>query len=426
MRSRLVLLPAAATAFTLAACETGTESPVSEPEVIVETVGDTTVVRTLSGSVWGADATLVLEVSVGQLDGPAEHLFGWIFSIAADDDLNLYVFDGQAQEVRVFDSAGSYVKTLGRQGEGPGEFDRAEAIALLPDGRLVVRDPGNQRLEVFVPGTGESEQWAYDVGGLHSSSPLYTDVNGRTYLRTSDLSQDGFVMHLVVYGPDGTQVDTLPEPSSVHEPPMLEAERRGVSPNGQPTLVSASATVPFSPELLWTIHPSGHFVTGLSSAYRIDLARDDGVLRIERAADPIQVRDEERAYERDRTVERMRDTDPGWDWNGPPIPEHKPFFRELLAGRDGRIWVWLTTEAHPVENEDHDLEDPSSAPVTWREPLRYDVFEPDGTYLGVVAPPDDFTPFVNPVFDGDHVWAVTRDELGVQRVVRYRIVVGEG
>jgi hypothetical protein len=42
-----------------------------------------------------------------------------------------------------------------------------------------------------------------------------------------------------------------------------------------------------------------------------------------------------------------------------------------------------------------------------------------------VATPEGFSSYPNPVFEGDHVWAVTRDELGVQRVVRYRIVVGE-
>ena len=70
----------------------------------------------------------------------------------------------------------------------------------------------------------------------------------------------------------------------------------------------------------------------------------------------------------------MRNTDPSWSWDGPPIPEHKPFYRELLAGLDGRIWVRLWTEGHPVENEDHDPEDPYSMPVIWEEPMRYDVF----------------------------------------------------
>ena len=149
------------------------------------------------------------------------------------------------------------------------------------------------------------------------------------------------------------------------------------------------------------------------------------MLRIERAADPVPVLEEERAYARERFVRGMRQMDPDWSWDGPPVPRHKPFFSALLSGRDGRIWVRVATEGYPVENEDHDPENPSSVPVLWREPVRYDVFEPDGTYLGAVVPPDGVA-FSNPFFDGDYVWGVTRDELGVARVVRFRIVVGGG
>ncbi len=407
------------TAGALAAC--GTESVPSRtgPAVVVETVGDTTVVHTLSGSVWGAEATLVPEVSIGELDGPEEYLFGSIWSIAVDDDRNVYVFDEQAHDIRVYDATGSYVETLGGRGEGPGEFGRAEAIALLPDGRLVVRDPGNQRIQVFGPGPGELDEWRYDVGGTYSMSPLHTDTRGRTFVETRDRSRtDGFFRHIIVMGPDGTHLDTLPEPSSPFEGPMLVAEY--TSERGSATTYSP---VPFNPVFQWSVHPSGHLLTGLPSTYRIDLARDDGVLRIERAADPAPVGDEERAAHRERTIRAMRDTDPNWSWNGPPIPDHKPFYQELLAGRDGRIWVRLETAGSPVENEDHHPENPYSMPVNWVEPVRYDVFEPDGTYLGVVLPPDEFEPFPRPVFDGDYVWAVTEDELGVERVVRFRITI---
>lgn len=147
------------------------------------------------------------------------------------------------------------------------------------------------------------------------------------------------------------------------------------------------------------------------------------MLRIERTSDPVPVSDGERDRQRERITRRMRNTEPNWSWNGPPIPDNKPFFKALLAGKDGRIWVMLSTEGEPVENENHDPDDPSSAPVTWREAIVYDVFESDGTYLGVVAPPEGFDSLPLPIFDGDHVWAVTSDELGVQRVVRYRIVV---
>ncbi|MCY3808349.1 MAG: 6-bladed beta-propeller [Gemmatimonadetes bacterium] len=415
MRSLLVL----ATPFIPAACGTDTSPAPAGPEVVVETIGDTTVVRTLSGSVWGAEATLVPEISVGEVDGPEEYLFGSISSIAVDDDHNVYVLDGQAQHVRVFDSAGGYVETLGGRGEGPGEFGYAEAIALLSDSRLLVRDSRSQRISVFGPGRGQTDQWGFDAGNSGSNHPLHTDVQGRTYLITRDLSSTDWVMHIIVLGPDGTHLDTLPEPSSPYEPPLVVAE--GEVEGGYATYRNA---VPFAPSFQWTVHPSGHMVTGLPADYRIDLARDDGILRIERNTDPAAVHADEGARQRDNLERRLQANIPGWSWNGPPIPDHKPFFRQLLAGRDGRIWVRLWTEAHRVENTDHDPEDPRSDPVTWEEPLRYDVFEPDGTYLGVVVPPGGFTPYVNPVFDGDHVWGVTRDALGVERVVRFRIVVG--
>ena len=336
---------ASAMACALASCGTGEAPSGPAPAVVVETIGDTTVVRTLSGSVWGADATLVPEVSIGELDGPEEFLFGSIQSIAVDDDRNVYVFDQQAHNVRVFDAAGSYIETLGGRGEGPGEFGRAEAIALLPDGRLVVRDPGNQRIQVFGPGTGELDGWRYDVGGTYSNSPLHTDARGRTFVETRDLSRtDGFFRHIIVIGPDGTHLDTLPEPSSPFESPMLVAER--TSERGRATTYSP---VPFNPVFQWTVHPSGHLLTGLPSRYRIDLPRGDGVLRIERAVDPAPVGDEERAAHRERTIRIMRDTDPNWSWNGPPIPDYKPSYQELLAGRDGRIWVHLETAGSPVE-----------------------------------------------------------------------------
>ena len=414
MRRCLLLL--LTTPFIPAACGTDAGPAPAGPEVVIDTIGDTTVVRTLSGSLWDAEATLVPEISVGELDGAEEYLFGSISSIAVNDRWDLYVLDEQAQHIRVFDADGGYVETLGGRGEGPGEFGYAEAIALLPDGRLVVRDSRNNRISVFGPDPGQRDQWGFDAGNSGSNYPLHTDVHGRTYLNTRDLSRTDWARHIIVIGPDGTHLDTLPEPSSPVGRPMLTAEHTAEWGTG-----STSAHVPFSPVFQWTVHPSGHFLTGLPSEYRINVPHDDGVLRIERTTTPAPIHDEERTQARERVVGSMRNTDPDWTWNGPPIPEHKPFYQQLLAGRDGRIWVRLVTEGHPVENENQDPENPRSEPVTWEESLRYDVFEPDGRYLGVVVPPDGFLRYANPVFDGDHVWAVTRDELGVERVVRFRI-----
>lgn len=382
----------------------------------VVVIGDTTVVRSRSEGVWGARAALVPEISIGELEGPDEYLFATVGSIAVDDDKNVYVLDTQAQEVRVFDSTGTHAGTFGGRGGGPGELSQGEAIAVLADGRLLVRDPANMRVQVFGPASGETDEWSYDSGGHFTDGPLYTDRRGRTYVFARDASRDeGSV--LVVLAPDGSPLDTLSEPASDYEPALLSA--------------SSSSTrmvlrVPFSPSFVWTLHPSGHFLSGLSTEYRIELAGDDDVLRIERDHDPVPVSNSERDSGRAMIEWQMRQVAPGWTWDGPPIPDHRPPFIALHAARDGRIWVLLSTASHIVENEDHDPEDPDprSPPTVWRTQGRYDVFEPDGTYLGVVAAPAEFSGYPEPVFDGDHVWAASVDEIGIQRVVRYRIEVG--
>ena len=62
-------------------------------------------------------------------------------------------------------------------------------------------------------------------------------------------------------------------------------------------------------------------------------------------------------------------------------------------------------------------------PDRFRESVAYDVFEPDGTYLGRVETPEGFSSFPEPIFRGDHVWATMRDENEVTYLVRFRIDV---
>jgi hypothetical protein len=60
-------------------------------------------------------------------------------------------------------------------------------------------------------------------------------------------------------------------------------------------------------------------------------------------------------------------------------------------------------------------------PTRYQEKVAFDVFERDGRYLGRVHAPDLLSIYPEPVVRGDYVWAITRDELDVSYVVRYRI-----
>jgi hypothetical protein len=66
-------------------------------------------------------------------------LLGLIGGGALDDDGNAYLIDRQLSEVLVISPAGELLRTLGREGDGPGEFRRASGVILTPTGVGVVQ-----------------------------------------------------------------------------------------------------------------------------------------------------------------------------------------------------------------------------------------------------------------------------------------------
>lgn len=393
-------------------------------EAVRDTVGDTVVVRTVSGSVWGGAARLVEELRIGRLEGPEESTFGRIVGLAVAPDGTIYVADQQVPALRKYAPDGSYLGLVGGAGEGPGEYSRPDGgLAVLPDGRIALRDPGNARIQLFGPDGEPAGTWPVR-GSSFTSRPLYVDTTGHVYHMVFDFGQEETRVRLAVFDPEtGSEgaVDTLDVPEWDVETPTLEAVH--VSEEGGTS--RSRRSVPFSPRDVWTFHPRGWFVGGVTDRYAVYLFRDDGpVLRIEREREPVPVRPGERDNVRERTVAAMRTTDPDWRWDGPEIPGTKPPWRSVFAGREGRIWVQLHTPAEPIPEDeigaDEDLPG-ERPPERWREPLVFDVFEPDGRYLGRVEAPEGMDLSPGPVIRGDRVWAVARDALGVDYVVRYRL-----
>ena len=67
----------------------------------------------------------------------ADYLLGGLLVGAGwDHDENLCVVDYRNKDLKVFDRDGHWLRTLGRQGEGPGESSDARGLILADDGRL--------------------------------------------------------------------------------------------------------------------------------------------------------------------------------------------------------------------------------------------------------------------------------------------------
>lgn len=82
---------------------------------------------------------------------PNHRLFSSVSEVAVDRSGTLYVVDGQGGAVRVYREDGTFRRTLGQKGGGPGEFRRISALHVDRHGRLLVADATQARITLFSP-----------------------------------------------------------------------------------------------------------------------------------------------------------------------------------------------------------------------------------------------------------------------------------
>lgn len=342
---------------------------------------------------------LHVDLSIGTLEGDSILMFGRIGQITVDADGGIYAFDAQVPALRYFNARGEYVRTLGREGSGPGEYrDVTLGLAVRGDGRVVMRDPRNGRLNVYAPDGTPSDHWPV-ASGLFAANAMVLDHRDHMYLKIllgRPERNKPWPIGLLHYNATGDLVDTIPPPTIAGEP------------------TDAGGT--FLPRKIWELSPLGTVVVGTNDRYAFELRRPDGtVVRIERAAERVSLEPGERAEHEAVSEWTRRNRAQFLTADVPPVPPRKPFYRGFYLGERGRIWVHRYTRAQKTDAPPAEP-DPSQRPaLTWREPTVYDVFESDGTYLGKVrAPPRTSLQ----VFRGDTVWGIRRGEFDEQYLFR--------
>ncbi|MFQ5705580.1 MAG: 6-bladed beta-propeller [Gemmatimonadales bacterium] len=97
------------------------------------------------------------DLRLGTVDGGGPEVFSSILGVAVGRDGSIYVLDHHDQDIRVFDSTGTFIFAFGGRGGGPGEFQAARGLRWSPSGNLWVLDNRNARYSEFTP-TGRFRQ----------------------------------------------------------------------------------------------------------------------------------------------------------------------------------------------------------------------------------------------------------------------------
>lgn len=211
-----------------------------------------------------------VDLTIGTLEGPDEYTFGRVTGLAADAQGRIYVADGQAHTVRVYDSTGVFLALLATRGGGPGEVQRPCCLSVGPQGRLWIRDNGNRRYNWHElggdAGNAGSIRMAHSDGG-YAIAPTFgpdghlVDVGHRT-------DRDGVTI-IVRFHRDssgGVQWEEAVTPPPADSLPIHEVTRRVEGGISRYYLYQ-----PFGAHHLVAHSPNGGWAEAVSSVYAVRL-----------------------------------------------------------------------------------------------------------------------------------------------------------
>ncbi len=371
----------------------GTMDTLASGEVLVRNTGDPLWTQ---GREWRVEE----ELRIGSAASVGPDLFGEIRSFDVDSSGRVFVLDGQAQEVRVFNREGVFLRTVGGRGEGPGEFTLALSVDLSPAGEIWVLGLGNGRVSMFDT-----------LGAWLGSRPPATraiilpypggfDRSGRYNIATWLPDGDGIVTAMKRFDQSFAPIDTVWIPRD----PMERRSFTIFNEEGTPTMMVAA---PFQGNMSWRFSPAGTLWTLLTGRYELAEIAPGGMVlrRVTIDHEPLRVTAADREREL-RSLEEIAGEEVGWSDIPGGVPVSRPAVVSFVLDDEGNIWV----ERAAVSDEDGGR--------------AFDVFDPEGRYLGMLPLPFPLPLASNPepiIRDGV-LHGVTSDESGVPYVVRARIV----
>ena len=333
---------------------------------------------------------LVLELeedlAIGSLEDE-NYSFYRIGGIAVDSQGNIFVVDSGNQRIQKYDKDGNYLQTIGRKGQGPGEFMRPFNILLDEQDNIYLMEI--RRLHFFDP-----------QGNFVKSFVHPTFIMGFTVGSDGSIIAYGFIstekaqnFGVMILDSEGKITKTIAE-----YPGMSMVSRKGAM---------FTFSHPYKPQLAFSPIGKKGAVYGYGSEYKLIVTDFSGeaflIIKKDEPSQSITHREKDKII--DDVLEDTADEEEGrWPRDvveeGADFPDHRPFFNGAGADDLGRIYV---SKQKSVFDESQETE--------------FDIFGPDGYYL--YRTKLSFMPEL--IKDGYLYHRTYSEETGVYKVIRYRI-----
>jgi len=313
---------------------------------------------------------MVEELCIGDRTDDDNYILNRPNQIQVDSRGSIYMLDWGDFKIQVYDSSGAWIRTIGREGQGPGEFSMPAYFTLSSRDTIYLNDARNRRINVYNT-AGRCVRTLRYEGGFHS---LYFEVGGKQNLEK--LSDEYTIIE------ESFSVERLPsnsDPGYAFGP--YRGDRKEMKRVGDLIFSGGS---PDGPNTLWTVTKAGLVIEGYNMDYRLNVINADGTVRLNfgRPFDPVP-----NPYA-GKSVHL--DTKPAYG-------------RTILLDDNGNIWLKLYTK--DPESEDEPPE------------IIYDVWSPEVVYLKQVRLAHTIH-----AFHGNRVYCIVRSADDIPLIKRYRLV----
>ena len=170
---------------------------------------------------WGDTLKIALEFvqKIGDLETEDENYQLYkLRDIERDAEGNLYVLDGGNYRIQKYDKNGNYLATIGRQGQGPGEFNYPMFIEFDPEGKLYIVEAILDHILVLTPDGKEEKRIKLDYKSYifhFTSEGKIVGQGWGKWQKTENIARDNRLIYL--YGKEGNFIKEFGEIKDYHD-----------------------------------------------------------------------------------------------------------------------------------------------------------------------------------------------------------------